>query len=364
MNELEALKKTYKGTKVFLTGHTGFKGSWMTVLLIELGAQVKGYALAPEDEKDIYNSIDKELFDSVIGDLRDRKKLEEEIDNFQPDFIFHLAAQPLVRLSYKIPAETFEVNVIGTANLLTAVQKLNKKCQVICITTDKVYHNNEWIYPYRETDTLGGYDPYSASKAACEIVISSYKNSFFNSKEYSKHQKSIASVRAGNVIGGGDWSKDRLFPDIVNALFENKEIEVRNPNAVRPWQHVLEPIFGYLLLGSKMIEDPIKHATAYNFGPSNNDNLSVKEILEIAIKSFGSGSYCIKEDKNQPHEAGLLRLDISKVSNDLNWQPRFTAKEAVDSTIKWYKNFNSGISPIELVKKDIEKFLKIEKIKE
>ncbi|TDE04755.1 CDP-glucose 4,6-dehydratase [Flavobacterium sandaracinum] len=357
MNQIELLKKTYKGAKVFLTGHTGFKGSWLTVLLNELGAEVKGYALAPEDEKDIYNSIDKALFDSVIGDLRDRQKLEDEIINFQPDFIFHLAAQPLVRLSYKIPAETFEVNVIGTANLLSAVQKLNKKCQVICITTDKVYHNNEWIYPYRETDRLGGYDPYSASKAACEIVISSYKNSFFNSNEYQKHQKCIASVRAGNVIGGGDWSKDRLLPDIVNALSMNKDIEVRNPNAVRPWQHVLEPLFGYLSLGSKMIEDPIKYATAYNFGPSNNDNLSVKEILEIAINSYGSGSYSIKEDKSQPHEAGLLRLDISKVSNDLNWQPRFTAHQAVDLTIQWYKNFNNGDSPIELIKRDIKKFI-------
>lgn len=357
MNQLEVLKNTYKGTKVFLTGHTGFKGSWMTVLLNELGAEVKGYALAPEDEKDIYNSINKKSFETVIGDLRNKDKLEDEIINFQPDFIFHLAAQPLVRLSYKIPAETFEVNVIGTANLLSAVQKLDKKCQVICITTDKVYHNNEWIYPYRETDKLGGYDPYSASKAACEIVISSYKNSFFNAKDYEKHQKSIASVRAGNVIGGGDWSKDRLLPDIVNALSENRAIEVRNPNAVRPWQHVLEPIFGYLLLGSKMIEEPIKYATAYNFGPSNNDNLTVKEILEIAIKSYGSGSYFIKKDKNQPHEAGLLKLDISKVSNELNWKPRFTAAEAVDITIQWYKNFNNGVSPIELVKKDIQKFI-------
>jgi CDP-glucose 4,6-dehydratase len=357
MNQLEVLKSFYKGTKVFLTGHTGFKGSWMTVLLNELGAEVKGYALAPQDEKDIYNSINKQSFESVIGDLRNRDQLEHEIINFQPDFIFHLAAQPLVRLSYKIPAETFEINVVGTANLLSAVQKLDKKCQVICITTDKVYHNNEWIYPYRETDRLGGYDPYSGSKAACEIVISSYKNSFFNPNEFQRHQKSVASVRAGNVIGGGDWSKDRLFPDIVNALFENKEIEVRNPHAVRPWQHVLEPIFGYLLLGSKMVEDPIKFATSYNFGPSISDNLSVKEILDIAIKSYGSGSYVIIEDKNQPHEAGQLRLDISKVLNELNWNPRFTADEAVDITMQWYKNFNNGLSAVDLIKQDIQKFI-------
>ncbi|MFV8465641.1 CDP-glucose 4,6-dehydratase [Flavobacterium sp. LB1P62] len=357
MDKLGLLKNRFNGTKVFVTGHTGFKGAWLLVLLNQLGAIVKGYSLEPEDEKAIFNSFNDLSFESIIGDLRNLQQLEDEILSFQPDVIFHLAAQPLVRLSYKIPAETFEVNVIGTANLLSAVIKLKKKCEIVCITTDKVYHNNEWIYPYRETDRLGGYDPYSASKAACEIVISSYKNSFFNPEKYSEHLKSITSVRAGNVIGGGDWSKDRLLPDIVNALLNDKEIEVRNPNAVRPWQHVLEPLFGYLLLAVKMNDDPIKFATSYNFGPSTNDNLSVKKILDIAIKAYGKGSYVIKEDKEQPHEAGLLRLDISKVSSELNWQPRFTAEEAVQLTIEWYKNYHAGKLPIDLIKNDIETFL-------
>ncbi|MBU3661368.1 MAG: CDP-glucose 4,6-dehydratase [Flavobacteriales bacterium] len=357
MNQIKLIENTYRNSKVFLTGHTGFKGSWLTILLNELGAKVKGYSLPPENKNDIYNSIHFDSIQSVIADIRDRKKLEDEIIEFQPDFIFHLAAQPLVRLSYQIPSETFEINVIGTANLLSAVKKLDKKCQVICITTDKVYHNNEWIYPYRETDELGGYDPYSASKAASEIVISSYKNSFFNLKDYQIHKKAVASVRAGNVIGGGDWSKDRLIPDIIKSISSNNEIVVRNPNAVRPWQHVLEPIFGYLLLGSKMVNEPVKHSTAYNFGPSNSDNLTVREILEIAINSYGSGTYTIKEEENQLHEANLLRLDISKVSNELNWKPKFSANQAVDLTIQWYKNFNNGISAVELVKNDIQKYI-------
>lgn len=305
-----------------------------------LGAEVKGYALAPLNELNLYNVIDGDtLCQSVIADLRDRKALYEAVSSFQPDFIFHLAAQPLVRLSYEIPSETFEVNAIGTANVLDAMRLLNKPCNAVLITTDKVYHNNEWAYPYRETDRLGGYDPYSASKACTELIIDSYRNSFFHTKTYATHQKAIAVGRAGNVIGGGDWSKDRLIPDIVKALSDGKEIEVRNPASVRPWQHVLEPLFGYLLLGAKLANSPECYSQAYNFGPDVNDAFPVKKMVELAIECWGNGSYFTNVDVNQPHEAGLLKLDISKAIDELKWKPMFNATRAVQYTIDWYKNF-------------------------
>ncbi len=339
---LQSLQSTYAGKKVFLTGHTGFKGSWLLKILSMLGAQVKGYALAPENEFDLYNTLcGDDLCESVIADLRDKEALKKAVLEFEPDFIFHLAAQPLVRLSYEIPAETFEVNAIGTANLLDAVRLLNRCCQVVLITTDKVYHNNEWEYPYRENDRLGGYDPYSASKACTELVIDSYRNSFFNANNYEVHKKGIAVARAGNVIGGGDWAKDRLIPDIVRALIKNEAITLRNPESVRPWQHVLEPIFGYLLLAVKLQQNPIKFSQAYNFGPNTDNTLPVFNMMELAIKAWGKGSYKIQQDKNQPHEAGLLKLDISKVIADLGWKPKMNAGKSVEETINWYKCFHS-----------------------
>jgi CDP-glucose 4,6-dehydratase len=337
----EQLRKVYNGKKVFLTGHTGFKGAWLLQLLHLLGAEVKGYALTPKTEVDLFYLIEGDkICDSVIDDLRNKKKLLDEIINFQPDFIFHLAAQPLVRLSYEIPSETFEVNAIGTANLLDGIRALNKSCNVILITTDKVYQNNEWLYPYRETDRLGGYDPYSASKACAEMVIDSYHNSFFHKDTYFQHGKAIAVGRAGNVIGGGDWSADRLIPDIVKSLNANKTIILRNPHAVRPWQHVLEPIIAYLLLGTKLAAEPVKFAQAYNFGPYGTDALPVVEMVNLAIKAWGSGSYEIKQDQNQLHEAGLLKLDISKAITELDWKPKMNASKAVQLTIDWYKYFS------------------------
>jgi len=336
----QKLKQAYNGKKVFLTGHTGFKGSWMLKTLSLLGADVKGYALEPNTKDDLFHLINgNSICDSVIDDLRDKKRLEKEILDFQPDFIFHLAAQPLVRLSYDIPAETFEVNVIGTANVLDAVHLLEKKCDVVLITTDKVYHNNEWIYPYRENDRLGGYDPYSASKACAELVIDSYRNSFFNNKTYSTHKKAIAVARAGNVIGGGDWSKDRLIPDIARAFGIDQPVVIRNPNSVRPWQHVLEPVIGYLLLGANLAEKPLDFNQAYNFGPHLSDALSVEEMLKLTIKSWGKGEYVVESDETQPHEAGLLKLDISKTISELKWQPKGNAEKAVSMSMDWYKTF-------------------------
>lgn len=354
------LESVYAGKKVFLTGHTGFKGSWLLCWLHQLGADVKGYSLAPENKEDLYNLISGDnLCQSVIADIRDKDKLKKEILDFQPDFIFHLAAQPLVRLSYEIPSDTFEINAIGTAYLLDAVRELAKPCSVVLITTDKVYDNKEWHYPYRENDRLGGYDPYSASKAATEIVISSYRNSFFNTKNYEQHQKAIASARAGNVIGGGDWAKDRIIPDIVRAIRNNQPIEVRNPNAVRPWQHVLEPLSGYLLLACKLQEDPIRYADAWNFGPYMEDNLTVKELVEHAIETFGTGSYYTPQYQNALHEAKLLKLDINKAVNELGWKPVFSAKEAIQLTMDWYKS--EDIVAIERNNLDIDYYLNFSK---
>jgi CDP-glucose 4,6-dehydratase len=340
---LSALKEAYKGKRIFLTGHTGFKGSWLLKILTVLEAEVKGYALSPLTKNDLYYLLDGDtLCHSVVADLREKDRLAKAIIEFQPNFIFHLAAQPLVRLSYEIPAETFEVNVIGTANLLDAVRQLKNPCIVLLITTDKVYHNYEWIYPYRENDRLGGYDPYSASKACSELVVDSYRNSFFNVAEYSKHLKGIAVARAGNVIGGGDWSEDRLVPDIARSLGAGEKIKVRNPSSIRPWQHVLEPLLGYLQLGMQLHLHPQQFSQPYNFGPSADDSLSVQAIVDLSIKIWGMGESETIQVDGEPHEAGLLKLDISKATTEIGWKPKWDAAEAVRQTIHWYKTFYSS----------------------
>lgn len=344
---LEKLKATYSGKKIFLTGHTGFKGSWLLKIFNMIGADVTGYALAPENEQNLYSLIKGDtLCRSVIADLRNAKTLSEAIVDFQPDFIFHLAAQPLVRLSYQIPAETFEVNAIGTAHVLDGMRALQKTCYAVLITTDKVYHNNEWEYPYRENDRLGGYDPYSASKACTELVIDSYRNSFFNTKAFAEHKKAVAVGRAGNVIGGGDWAKDRLIPDIVRALSNNQKIEIRNPVAIRPWQHVLEPLLGYLMLGMSLHTEPEKFSQAYNFGPAFTDALPVSNMVDLAINCWGSGEYFVHQTSSQPHEAGLLKLDISKAQVELGWVPKYNAQQAIANTIAWYKEYFSNAENI------------------
>jgi CDP-glucose 4,6-dehydratase len=342
VNNFSTLKTIYQNKKVLVTGHTGFKGSWLIKMLSLLGAQIKGYALAPENDFDLYHVINGDkICDSVIADLRDRDALKKAVLDFEPDFIFHLAAQPLVRLSYEMPSETFEVNAIGTANLLDAVRLLKNACSVVLITTDKVYHNNEWEYPYRENDRLGGYDPYSASKSCAELVIDSYRNSFFNSSNYAEHKKAIAVGRAGNVIGGGDWAKDRLVPDIVRALINSKPVIIRNPASVRPWQHVIEPLTGYLILGKKIAEEPLIFAQAFNFGPHVNDALPVLNMTELAIDAWGSGSFLKQTDPKQPHEAGLLRLDISKTMLELRWFPKYNAYQAIKATMDWYQYYQN-----------------------
>jgi CDP-glucose 4,6-dehydratase len=334
----ENISSFYYKKKVFITGHTGFKGSWLIAALHKFGADVKGYALNPEQPGGLFDYLQPlSIVKSVINDIRFKNILEEELLSFQPDIIYHLAAQPLVRRSYKIPAETFDINVTGTANLLETAAKLKNKCSIIVITTDKVYQNKEQDILYKEGDTLGGHDPYSASKACAELVADSFRKSFFNYEEYSNHQKALSTVRAGNVIGGGDWSTDRLLPDIINYLVSRKPVLIRNPNAVRPWQHVLEAIAGYLLLGIKLHTYPDKFSQPFNFGPQPADHLPVKEVVEEAINIWGSGSWRDVSDKNQPHEAGLLKLDISKAKKALDWKPKLNAHEAIRWTIDWYK---------------------------
>ncbi len=338
----QALQKFYNGKKVFVTGHTGFKGAWLITWLQLLGASVKGYALSPQNEKDIYNIVSPHLqIESVIADIRDKQKLQQEIISFQPDYIFHLAAQPLVRRSYEIPAETFDVNVTGTANLLEACIHLQKKCSIIIVTTDKVYKNKERQKAYKEKNRLGGYDPYSASKACAELVAESFQRSFFNPNEIDadsyRHQKTLATARAGNVIGGGDWNKDRLLPDIINHLILHEEIEVRNPTAIRPWQHVLEPLGGYLLLGGLLYNVPEKISASYNFGPKKRDHLTVEKLVNAATDIWGKGSWKNISDPAQPHEAGILKLNINRAKKDLNWEPKLNSKQAIQWTIDWYK---------------------------
>lgn len=334
------LHSVFKDKRVFVTGHTGFKGAWLIQILHWLGADVKGYALAPEKDKDLYNLIDGDKFcyNSIIGDLRDLHTLQGELVRFEPDFVFHLAAQSLVRRSYDIPAETFMVNAQGTVHVLEAIRSLPKPCVGLMITTDKVYENPERGTPFKEDDKLGGYDPYSASKAAAEIVVSSYQRSFFNAEHYDTHHKAIASVRAGNVIGGGDFSDDRIIPDIVRALEFGETVSLRNPDSVRPWQHVLEPLGAYLMLAAKMSERPVQFSTAFNFGPDENDTVTVEDLTKIFLQRFGMGGYKIIPHEKPLHEAKLLLLDSNRALNMMGWKPLLNATQAIQLTADWYAN--------------------------
>ncbi|BBB90409.1 MAG TPA: CDP-glucose 4,6-dehydratase [Methylomusa anaerophila] len=334
MSNLRKDMDTYRGKKVLVTGNTGFKGSWLSSWLNKLGAKVMGYSLPPQTEPSMFQVCRlNEKITTIIGDIRDEIKLTNTFKEYKPEMVFHLAAQPLVRYSYVYAKETYETNVMGTVNVLEAAKNTNTVAAVIVITTDKCYENREWVYGYRETDAMGGYDPYSSSKGCAELVVSAYRNSFFNDKNIA-----LASARAGNVIGGGDWATDRLIPDFVRSVAEHRPIFVRNPLAARPWQHVLEPLSGYLRLGVMMLADREKYSSAWNFGPRDIDVLNVEEILQMAIKIWGKGG--IRIDKHeQPHEAHLLKLDISKAQAYLKWQPAYAVYDAVDKTIQWYKKY-------------------------
>ena len=347
--------ESYRGKKVLVTGHTGFKGSWLCEWLLALGAEVHGYALEPPTRPSLFNQLKlaKRITSHTIGDVRDLDLLVRTMRRVKPDFVFHLAAQPLVRLSYEKPAETFDTNVMGTVNVLEAARRIGRngrtqfghQISVVCITTDKVYENNEKGRPFRETDPFGGHDPYSASKGACEIVISSYRRSFFGTSDSPVW---VASARAGNVIGGGDWAKDRIVPDAMRALTKGEAIPVRNKISTRPWQHVLEPLGGYLTLGVALAKrerfDEV--CSGFNFGPDPKANRTVKELVEEMLK-WRKGAWVDKSDPHAVHEAGLLNLDIRKARRVLGWKPRWGFEETVKNTVQWYAAVANGANPVE-----------------
>ena len=329
----------YLNKRVLITGHTGFKGSWLALWLSQMGAKVTGYSLQPPTNPNHFQLLGFNI-NSMIGDIRDTDKLKQAFKEQQPEIVFHLAAQAIVRLSYKDPTETLTTNVMGTINVLEAARASDSVRAMIVVTSDKCYENREWPWGYREIDALGGYDPYSASKGCAEIITSCWRNSFFNLKDYGKtHSTLLASARSGNVIGGGDWAPDRLIPDIMRAVSQSQKVTIRNPGATRPWQHVLEPLSGYLLLGQKLLEGRKEFAEAWNFGPSEEENLSVDEIVGQVKTLWPKIDYQIQRSPDQPHEAGLLRLDCAKARSRLQWHPIWDSKNAVEKTTEWYQAY-------------------------
>jgi len=348
----------YNNKKVLITGHTGFKGSWLSIWLLRLGAKVIGYALDPKNKND--NFVKSGLADKIIDyryDIRDFKTFNEVVNKENPEIIFHLAAQSLVLKSYDEPLYTIQTNTLGTANVLEAFRQSKSAKVLILVTTDKVYKNNEWVWGYRENDQLGGHDPYSGSKAAAEMLIQSYEQSFFSSG--TKH---IAVVRAGNVIGGGDWSENRIVPDCIKAIENNDTISIRNPNAVRPWQHVLEPLCGYLYLGEKLLMNKSQFKGTWNFGPFYYNIVNVEQLVKAIIKNYGKGNYYIKPDVKANKESSMLLLDISKALNILKWKPILKFDETIELTVDWYKNYKYE-DVFELCCKQIEKYESLWKLR-
>lgn len=336
-------KSFWKNKKVFITGHTGFKGSWLCLWLYSLGAKVTGYALNPPTDPSLFELCNvSELVNSVIADIRKRDELTEAMLAASPEIVIHMAAQPLVRDSYKNPVETYEINVMGTVNLFEAVCTCKGVKTVINVTTDKCYENKEWAWGYRENEPLGGYDPYSSSKACSELVTAAYRNCFFNPKDYAEHGVAIASARAGNVIGGGDWANDRLIPDCIRALLKGEKIIIRSPQAIRPWQHVLEPLDGYLTLAKKLYEDGQRYAEGWNFGSDDSDAKSVEWIVQKICKRWGNNASYEIDKGEHPHEAHYLKLDCSKAKAELGWHPSWSLEKAIDSIIDWTKAYKEN----------------------
>lgn len=333
----------WRGKRVFLTGHTGFKGGWLSLWLQQLGANVVGYALAPPTERNLFESaaVGRGMA-SQIADIRDREALLGAITDARPEVVFHLAAQPLVRQSYADPIETYAVNVMGTAHLMEAVRASDSVRAVVNVTTDKCYDNREWIWGYREADPLGGYDPYSSSKACSELVTAAYRQSFFNPSDYRRHRTGIATTRAGNVIGGGDWAEARLVPDALAAFARRRPVTIRNPDAVRPWQHVLEPLSGYLMLAERLATEGENYSEAWNFGPDDVDARPVRWIVDRLAALWGEGASWHYDATEHPHEAQQLRLDCSKAHSRLHWRPRWDLNDALRRTVDWQRAFLAG----------------------
>jgi len=336
-------RQFWAGKQVFITGHTGFKGSWLCLWLHLLGAKITGYALQPPTNPSLFLEahIDK-LVHSVIGDIRDLDTLTASMQKARPEIVIHMAAQPLVRESYKKPVDTFQVNIMGTVHLLEAVRSCSSVKAVVNVTTDKCYENREWLWGYRENDRLGGYDPYSNSKACSELVTAAYRNSYFPSKQYTEHGVAVATARAGNVIGGGDWAADRLIPDVVRALIANEPVKIRNPQAIRPWQYVLEPLNGYLLLAQRLCEDGIDFGESWNFGPDDAEAKPVEWIVQRLCNKWGSGATYTVDSSNHPHEAHYLKLDCSKAKGQLGWQSKWDLQYSLEKIVDWVQAWKAG----------------------
>ena len=350
----------WKGKKVLITGHTGFKGSWMSLFLAGLGARIYGYSLAPPTEPNLFTiaNIREDLQDHQVADVRDFEKMSGYIQKIEPEIIFHMAAQPLVRDSYKIPIETYDINVMGTVKLLEAARMCKSVRVIVNITTDKVYENKEWEWPYRENDRLGGYDPYSNSKACSELVTSAYTSSYFNASEYDSHGVAIATARAGNVIGGGDFATDRLVPDILRSFMNREMVSIRSPHAVRPWQHVLEPLSGYFMLAEALYQTGAEFNGSFNFGPGNDGFKPVSYIVNKLVELWPE-KVSLETTSSNLHEASILKLDYSKAKVRLNWQPRLSLDEALTWIIAWASAYRDGKEIRQVCLDQIEAFKKL-----
>lgn len=348
----------WRHKKVLITGHTGFKGSWLALWLQSLGAEVIGYALPAPTPTNLFSLADVATgMTSIIGDVRDFEALKQVFTNHLPEIVIHMAAQPLVRYSYTNPVETYATNVMGTVHLLEAIRQVGGVKAVVNVTTDKCYENKEWYWAYRENEPMGGYDPYSSSKGCAELVTSAYRNAFFNLERIDDHGVALASARAGNVIGGGDWAQDRLVPGIMEACLQGSTLKIRHPNAIRPWQHVLEPLSGYLLLAQRLYEQPAVFADAWNFGPEDNDVKSVSWLADYIFAKWQSGANWEQDGGEQLHEATYLKLDCSKAKAKLGWYPRWNIKKTLDEVVDWYKIFHDKGNLREISLAQIQKYL-------
>ncbi|WP_228716227.1 CDP-glucose 4,6-dehydratase [Aliarcobacter butzleri] len=347
--------RIYKNKTVLVTGHTGFKGSWLVYWLRQMGAKVIGYSLEAPTNPNHIELLDLDII-SIVGDIRDLDKLNQVFNEYKPDIVFHLAAQPLVRLSYENPIETYETNVMGTLKVFEACRSNNVKA-IVNITSDKAYENKEWVWGYKEIDPMGGYDPYSSSKGCADLLATSYRNSYFNINEYKKtHNTLLATCRAGNVIGGGDWARDRLITDIMISVSQGKKVSIRNPKATRPWEHVLEPLSGYLHIGQKLLEEKVEFAEAWNFGPSDEGSIAVEEVVQNVKKHWDKIDYEINSNPNQLHEANLLKLDCSKAHILLKWKDVWDSDTTFEKTVKWYKAYYENNKEI-LTQNDLESYI-------
>jgi len=357
---LESMVTNWNGRRVFLTGHTGFKGGWLALWLSRLGANVQGYALDPSTEPNLFTLASVGDFaGDVRGDIRDLAKLEASIADFAPELVFHMAAQPIVRRSYSDPVGTYSTNVMGTVHVLEAVRKTPSVRALVCITTDKVYHNQEWVWPYRETDALGGFDPYASSKACAEIVSAAYRSSFFSVGQVHEHRVASVTARAGNVIGGGDWSEDRLVPDLVRGFSSGRPALIRRPNAIRPWQHVLDPLHGYLILAQRLLAKENCCASAYNFGPGDEGNWSVERIATRLAELWGNNGSWTRDADPGAHETQSLRLDATKARSELGWEPKLKLETALEWTIDWYRAWHEGKNMANFTADQIDQYEKL-----